>query len=43
MNVDANEFLLNDIDSFVIAIHKMLCSYVDREEEFFKEFFDNQQ
>lgn len=40
MNVDANEFLLNDIDSFVIVIHKMLCSYVDREEEFFKEFFD---
>lgn len=40
MNVDANEFLLNDIDSFVIAIHKMLCSYIDREEEFFKEFFD---
>lgn len=40
MNVDANEFLLNDIDSFVIAIHKMLCRYVDREEEFFKEFFD---
>ena len=40
MNVDANEFLLNDIDSFVIAIHKMLCSYVDREDEFFKEFFD---
>lgn len=36
MNVDANEFLLNDIDSFVIAIHKMLCSYVDREDEFFK-------
>lgn len=40
MNVNANEFLLNDIDSFVITIHKMLCSYVDREEEFFKEFFD---
>lgn len=40
MNVDANEFLLNDIDSFVISIHKMLCSYVDREEEFFKEFFN---
>lgn len=40
MNVDANEFLLNDIDSFVISIHKMLCSYVDREDEFFKEFFD---
>ena len=40
MNVDANEFLLNDIDSFVIAIHKMLCSYVDREEDFFNEFFD---
>ena len=40
MNVDANEFLLNDIDSFVIAIHKMLCSYVDREDEFFKEFFN---
>lgn len=40
MNVDANEFLLNDIDSFVISIHKMLCSYVDREDEFFKEFFN---
>ena len=40
MNVDANEFLLNDIDSFVISIHKMLCNYVDREDEFFKEFFD---
>lgn len=40
MNVDANEFLLNDIDSFVISIHRMLCSYVDREDEFFKEFFD---
>ena len=40
MNVDTNEFLLNDIDSFVISIHRMLCSYVDREDEFFKEFFD---
>lgn len=40
MNVDANEFLLNDIDSFVISIHNMLCSYVNREDEFFKEFFN---
>lgn len=40
MNVDANEFLLNDIDSFVISIHRMLCSYINREDEFFKEFFN---
>jgi len=35
MNVDANSFLLNDIDSYVIGLHRMLCSYVGREQEFF--------
>lgn len=27
MNIDAADYLLNDIDSNVISIHKMLCSY----------------
>lgn len=39
LNIDADEFLLNDINSFVIYIHKMLCTYAGREEEFFNEFF----
>ena len=39
MNVDANGFLLNDIDKYVIGLHRMLCSYVDREQEFYTEFF----
>lgn len=39
LNINADEFLLNDINSFVIYIHKMLCTYAGREEEFFNEFF----
>jgi DNA adenine methylase len=39
MNVDAKKYLLNDIDRNIIALHKMLCSYVDRKEEFFADFF----
>ena len=39
MNVEANDYLLNDIDSYVIGLHKMLCSYVDRKQDFFLELF----
>jgi DNA adenine methylase len=39
MNVDAEGFLLNDINNFVISIHRMLCTYVNRKEQFFEDFF----
>lgn len=39
MNVDANGYLLNDIDSYVIAIHKMLCGFIGHESDFFNQFF----
>lgn len=40
LNIDANEYLLNDIDSNVINIHKFLCSYMNRENEFFDLIFN---
>lgn len=39
MNVEADGYLLNDIDSYVIAIHRMLCSFIGHEENFFNQFF----
>lgn len=39
MNVEANGYLLNDIDSYVIAIHRMLCAFIGHEDEFFNQFF----
>ena len=39
MNVDADAYLLNDIDSYVIGLHRMLCLYVGREQEFYTEFY----
>lgn len=39
MNVNANGYLLNDIDRYVIGLHRMLCSYVGREHEFFMAFY----
>ena len=39
MNVDADGFLLNDLNLSVILIHRMLCSYSGRTDEFFREFF----
>lgn len=39
MNIEANGYLLNDIDSYVIAIHRMLCSFIGHEEDFFNQFF----
>lgn len=40
MNVDADGFLLNDIDSYVIGLHRMLCSYVGKEQEFFTKLYE---
>ncbi len=39
LNVNAESFLLNDIDKNVIAIHKMLCSYTKKEKQFFEHFY----
>lgn len=39
MNVNADSFLLNDIDSNVIGLHRMLCGYVGSEQEFYTEFY----
>ena len=35
LNVNANEYLLNDIDRYVIDIHIYLSSYIGKEEDFF--------
>lgn len=40
MNVEANGFLLNDINSYVINLHKMLQSYIGREKEFMEEIYN---
>ena len=37
MNIDANQFFLNDIDTNIIAIHKMLCKYADNPLDFYKQ------
>lgn len=39
LNVKANEYLLNDIDEYVINIHKFLCSYIGKENEFYNLIF----
>lgn len=40
MNVEAEEYLLNDLDRFVIAIHQMLSGYIGRLEDFYNEFVE---
>lgn len=40
LNVDANEYILNDVDSNVINIHKFLCSQNKCPNAFFDGFFD---
>ena len=40
MNVDAEEYLLNDLDRFVIAIHQMLSGYIGRLDDFYNEFVE---
>ena len=39
MNVRAESYLLNDIDSYVIALHRMLQGYIGREGEFMEELY----
>ncbi|MCL2412636.1 MAG: Dam family site-specific DNA-(adenine-N6)-methyltransferase [Bacteroidales bacterium] len=39
LNVDAKEYLLNDINRHVIDIHEFLCSYVGKEKEFYDLIF----
>ena len=39
MNVDADGYLLNDIDSYVIRLHRMLQGYIGREQEFMDELY----
>lgn len=40
MNVDADRYVLNDIDTNVIDIHRMLCRYADVPEELFEKMFN---
>lgn len=35
LNIDANSYLLNDIDKNIIRLHKMLYNYKDKEDLFF--------
>jgi DNA adenine methylase len=39
LNINASEYLLNDIDNYVIDIHKFLCSYVGKEKQFYDLIF----
>lgn len=36
MNINAKEFILNDIDANIIAIHKLLCQYANNTTEFYR-------
>lgn len=40
LNVDAQDFFLNDIDSDVIKLHEMLNSFVGKEQEFFDKIWE---
>lgn len=39
LQVEANSYLLNDLDENIIGIHKMLLSYTNRQEEFYATIF----
>ncbi len=39
MNVDADGYLLNDINSYVINLHRMLQGYIGRESEFINDLY----
>lgn len=39
MNVEAGEYLLNDLSKWIIKIHQMLNSYRGRKEKFYEEIF----
>lgn len=40
LNVEAERYLLNDIDSWVIGIHQYLCAQSGKEAEFFQDLFN---
>ena len=40
LNVEAERYLLNDIDSWVVGIHQYLCAQSGNEKEFFQKLFD---
>jgi len=40
MNVEADSYLLNDINSYVINLHQMLQSYIGKEQEFLEEIYN---
>ncbi len=40
LNVDAEDFWLNDLSYYVVSLHKLLCSFVGRKEEFFSKVFE---
>lgn len=40
LNVDADGYLLNDIDGYVIGLHRMLVSFIGREDKFFTELYE---
>ena len=40
MNVCADSYLLNDIDSYVISLHRWLCLYAGRKETLLAELFN---
>lgn len=39
MNVKAQSYILNDINDKVIDIHRMLCEYASKEDNFFNDIF----
>lgn len=39
LNVEAQDYILNDIDSAVISLHEMLASYIGKEKEFFERLY----
>lgn len=39
MNVTAESYLVNDIDSYVIGIHRMLATYIGHEVDFYNELY----
>lgn len=41
LNVDANEYLLNDIDSYMVQLHEFLISYSNNQEAFWNELEQN--
>ena len=39
LNVNAEQFILNDINNYVIGLHHLLSGYIGREEAFFEDLY----